>query len=369
MPAMMRFLKCAAAGMAMVFAVPGFALAADSPHFASKEGDFTIPDFHFQSGETLPELRIHYTTLGTPKRDAKGHVTNAVLIMHGTGGSGQQFFRPQFADVLFVPGGLLDPTKYFIILPDDIGHGKSSKPSDGMRAHFPHYDYHDMVTAEHALVTEGLHVDHLRVAMGTSMGCMHSFLWGEMYPGAMDGLMPLACLPVQIAGRNRMWRRMILDGIREDPAWDGGNYKTEPKMALRLAASVLRIAGSAAFEMQKNYPTQEAADKYLEGFTAQELKTLDANDLLYQVDSSRDYDPSADLAKIEAHVMWVNSADDFINPPELGIAEREVKKLKHGHYVLIPISDKTHGHGTHTWAAVWQSYLAQLLSEIAPVVK
>lgn len=363
---MMKALKCAAAGMAMAFAVPGFALAADTAHFASKEGDFTIANFHFQSGETLPELRIHYTTLGTPKRDAKGHVTNAVLIMHGTGGSGHQFFRPQFADVLFVPGGLLDPAKYFIILPDDIGHGKSAKPSDGLHARFPHYDYRDMVVAEHALVTEGLRVDRLRVAMGTSMGCMHSFLWGEMYPDAMDGLMPLACLPVQIAGRNRMWRKMILDGIREDPAWDGGNYKTEPQTALRLAASVLRIAGSAALEMQKDYPAQEAADKYFAEYMKHELETLDANDLLYQVDSSRDYDPSAGLAKIEAHVMWVNSADDFINPSELGIAEREVKKLKHGRYVLIPIGDNTHGHGTHTWAAVWQSYLAQLLNETRP---
>lgn len=201
---MMKSLASIAAGLAIAFAVSAPAKAADTPHFASKEGDFTIANFHFQSGETLPKLRIHYTTLGTPKHDAKGHVTNAILIMHGTGGSGHQFFRPQFADVLFVPGGLLDPAKYFIILPDDIGHGKSSKPSDGLRARFPHYDYHDMVVAEHTLVTEGLHVDHLRVAMGTSMGCMHSFLWGEMYPDAMGGLMPLACLPVQIAGRNRM---------------------------------------------------------------------------------------------------------------------------------------------------------------------
>lgn len=353
----------------MVCSVSGFAFAAESPHFDSEEGDFTIANFHFQSGETLPELRIHYTTLGTPRRDANGHVTNAVLIMHGTGGSGYQFFRPQFADVLFVPGGLLDLAKYFIVLPDDIGHGKSSKPSDGLRAHFPHYVYRDMVVAEHALVTEGLHVDRLRLVMGTSMGCMHSFMWGEMYPDAMDGLMPLACLPVQIAGRNRMWRKMILDGIREDPAWDGGNYKTEPQMALRLAASVLRIAGSVALEMQNTFPTQAATDKYLAEYMKHELETLDANDLLYQVDSSSDYDPSAGLAKIEAHVMWVNSADDFINPPELGIAEREVKKLKHGRYVLIPAGGKTHGHGTHTWAAVWQSYLAQLLSEIGPGAK
>ena len=358
-----------AAGVFLACAFTGAADAADAPQFASKEGDFTIPNFQFQSGETLPELRIHYTTLGTPERDSKGHVANAVLIMHGTGGDGHQFFRPQFANVLFVPGGLLDPAKYFIILPDDIGHGKSSKPSDGLHAKFPHYDYHDMVVAEHALVTEGLDVDHLRIVMGTSMGCMHSFMWGEMYPEAMDGLFPLACLPVQISGRNRLWRKMIIDGIRKDPAWQGGEYTVEPKMALRIAADVLRIVGSAPLQMQKALPTQNAADAYLDSYTKHELETLDANDLLYQVASSRDYDPSADLGKIKAHVIWVNSADDFINPPELGIAERQARQLAHGRYVLIPISDKTHGHGTHTWAAVWQSYLAELLDETRPAAR
>ena len=225
---------------------------------------------------------------------------NAVLIMHGTGGDGHQFFRPQFADVLFKPGGLLDPAKYYIILPDDIGHGKSSKPSDGMHARFPHYDYHDMVVAEHALVTKGLDVDHLRVVMGTSMGCMHSFMWGEMYPNAMDGLLPLACLPVQISGRNRLWRKMILDGIRKDPAWKGGEYTHEPVMALRIAADMLRIAGSAPLQDQKNLPTAEGGRCLSGKFTRHELDTLDANDLLYQVDSSRDYDPSAGLGKIKA---------------------------------------------------------------------
>ena len=362
----MKALARALAGVLLTCGMIGAAHAADAPKFDSKEGDFVIPDFHFQSGETLAELRIHYTTLGKPKRDAKGHVTNAVLIMHGTGGDGHQFFRPQFADVLFVPGGLLDPAKYYIILPDDIGHGRSSKPSDGMHAHFPHYDYHDMVVAEHALVTKGLHVDHLRVVMGASMGCMHSFMWGEMYPGMMYGLLPLACLPVQISGRNRLWRKMIIDGIRKDPAWQGGEYKAEPVMALRIAADLLRLVGSAPLQMQKQLPTQKAADAYLKTFTRHEFDTLDANDLLYQVASSRDYDPSADLGEIKARVIWVNSADDFINPPELGIAEREVKKIRHGRYVLIPISDKTHGHGTHTWAAVWQSYLAELLRETRP---
>jgi len=339
------------------------AQAQDAPTLATKEGDFTARNFHFRSGETLDVLRLHYTTLGAPLRDARGRVTNAVLILHGTGGDGHQFLRPQFAGQLFVPGGLLDARKYFIILPDGIGHGKSSKPSDGLHARFPHYDYDDMVAAQYALLTKGLHVNHLRLVMGTSMGCMHSFVWAETYPGFIDAAMPLACLPVEIAGRNRMWRKMTVDAIENDPAWMGGEYKSEPQAGLRTAIDLLIIAGSAPHQMQKSYPTRDAADKYLDDYTAKELATLDANDFLYQVSASRDYDPSADLDKITAPVMWVNSADDFINPPELGIAETEAAKLKRGHYVLIPQSDQTHGHGTHTWAAVWKDYLEQLLKE------
>jgi homoserine O-acetyltransferase len=346
------------AGLAAALARPAAALE-------TREGDFTLRNFHFRSGETLPQLRLHYTILGTPKKDTRGHVINAVLVLHGTGGDGHQFLRPQFADVLFKPGGLLDPAKYFIILPDGIGHGKSSKPSDGLHAHFPHYDYDDMVAAQHALLTQGLHVNHLRLVMGTSMGCMHSFVWGETYPDFADALMPLACLPVQIAGRNRMWRKMAMDAIRNDPAWAGGEYKTEPQMALRTAADLLIIAGSAPHQMQKTYPARDAADKYVEDSVTKDLKTLDANDLLYQVGASRNYDPSGALEKISARVMWVNSADDFINPPELRIADREAKRLRTGRFVLIPISDQTHGHGTHTWAAVWQQYLAELLGASA----
>lgn len=332
----------------------------------TREGDFALRNFHFRSGESLPELTLHYTTIGTPRQDARGRTANAVLILHGTGGDGHQFLRPQFAGVLFRPGGLLDPAKYFIILPDGIGHGKSSKPSDGLHARFPHYDYGDMVAAQHVLLTQGLHVNHLRLAMGTSMGCMQSFMWGETWPDFMDALMPLACLPVQIAGRNRMWRKMAMDAIRNDPAWAGGEYKTEPQMALRTAADLLILAGSAPLQMQKSYPTRDAADRYVEDTVAKDISHLDANDLLYQVAASRNYDPGGGLEKITAPVMWVNSADDFINPPELGIAEREAKRLKHGRFILIPIGNETHGHGTHTWAAVWQNYLAELLAESAP---
>ena len=328
---------------------------------ATTEGDFTVHGFKFQSGETLADLRLHYTTLGKPHRDARGRVTNAVLIMHGTGGDGHQFLRPQFADVLFAPGGLLDPAKYYIILPDGIGHGKSSKPSDGLHAHFPRYDYDDMVAAQYALVTKGLHVNHLRLVMGTSMGCMHSFVWGETYPVFMDALMPLACLPVQIAGRNRMWRKMTTDAIRNDPAWMGGEYKSPPVAGMRTASDFLILAGQAPLLTQKTYPTRDAVDAFVEETTTRNLATLDANDFLYQVDASRNYDPSPKLATIQASVMWVNSADDFINPPELGIAEREVKNIPHATFVLIPISDQTHGHGTHTWAALWKDRLETLL--------
>jgi homoserine O-acetyltransferase len=352
---MIRFLSRLAGALLLTLG----AAQAQTP--APVEGDYVVHNFKFRSGETLTDLRLHYTTLGTPHRDAHGRVTNAVIIMHGTGGDGHQFLRPQFSGVLFVPGGLLDPAKYFLILPDGIGHGKSSKPSDGLHAKFPHYDYDDMVAADYALVTKGLHVNHLRLVMGTSMGCMHSFVWGEAYPDFMDALMPLACLPVQIAGRNRMWRKMTTDAIRNDPAWLGGEYKTPPREGMRTASDFLILAGQAPLLTQKTYPTRDAVDAFVEDTTVKNLAALDANDFLYQVDSSRNYDPSGKLGTIKAPVMWVNSADDFINPPELGIAEREVRNIPHGTFVLIPISDQTHGHGTHTWAALWQDKLAVLL--------
>jgi homoserine O-acetyltransferase len=332
---------------------------------ATTEGDFVVKNFQFRSGESLPELRLHYTTLGKPARDVEGRVANAVLILHGTGGTGHQFLAPIFAGELFGPGQLLDATRYYLILPDGIGHGTSSKPSDGLHAHFPQYDYDDMVTAHHRLLTEGLGVNHLRLVMGTSMGCMHSFVWGETYPDFMDALMPLACLPVQIAGRNRVWRKMVMDAIRNDPEWKGGEYSSEPQQALRTALDLLLIAGSAPLYMQKTYSTRDAADKYLDDYFKARSAGLDANDLLYQVNASRNYDPSPQLEKIAAPMMYINSADDFINPPELGIAEREIKKAKNGRFVLLPISDETRGHGTHTRAAVWKQYLAELLEKSA----
>jgi homoserine O-acetyltransferase len=326
------------------------------------EGDFVIHDFHFDSGETLPEVRMHYTFFGRPHKDAQGRVTNAVLILHGTGGSGHSLVNDRFSGVLFQHGQLLDAGKYFIVLPDSIGHGKSSKPSDGLRVHFPQYDYQDMVAAEYALV-RGLGAEHLRLVLGTSMGCMHTFMWAEAYPDFMDALMPLACLPVQIAGRNRLWRDLLIDAIRNDPQWMNGDYSSEPAGALRTAAGLLLIAGSAPIQMQLSLPTRAAADEFVQKYMAREMDDLDANDLLYAVNASRDYDPSAGLEKIKAPLLLINSGDDFINPPELGIAEREIKRVPNGRFVLLPASDQTHGHGTHTWAAVWQKYLAQLLDQ------
>jgi homoserine O-acetyltransferase len=320
-----------------------------------------VRDFHFQSGETLPEVRLHYYTLGKPVKDANGRTTNAVLILHGTGGSGDNFFRPIFAGVLFGPGQLLDATKYFLILPDNVGHGKSSKPSDGLHARFPQYEYADMIALQHELVDKGLGVNHLRLILGTSMGCMHSWLWGEAYPEYMDALMPLACQPAQVAGRNRVWRKMVIDGIRQDPEWKNGDYTAEPRAGLQIAADFLIIAGSAPLHMQEDLPTRDAADKFLENSMKRITSSLDANDFLYAVNSSRNYDPSPKLETIRAQVMFINSADDFINPPELGVAEREIKRVKNGRFLLLPASEQTHGHGTHTWAAVWQQYLGELL--------
>ena len=358
----LRFFVCA---LVLILFRECHAAGQQAATLATTEGDFVVKNFQFRSGESLPELRLHYMTLGRPAKNAQGRVTNAVLILHGTGGTGHQFLSPIFAGELFGAGQPLDAARYYIILPDGIGHGKSSKPSDGLHAHFPQYDYDDMIAAHHRLLTDGLGVNHLRLVMGTSMGCMHSFVWGETYPDFMDALMPLACLPVQIAGRNRIWRKMTMDVIRNDPEWKGGEYSSEPQQALRTVLDLLLIAGSAPLYMQKTYPTRDAADKELEDYFQTRFAALDANDFLYQVNSSRNYDPSPQLEKITAPVMYINSADDFINPPELGIAERGIKKVKNGRFVLLPISDETRGHGTHTRAAVWKQYLQELLEKSA----
>ena len=304
------------------------AFAADYP--APREGDYTARNFEFRDGQSLPELRLHYATIGSPRRDARGQITNAVLILHGTGGTGKQFLQPQFANELFGPGQPLDATRYYIILPDNVGHGASSKPSNGLHMRFPNYDYDDMVAAQHLLLTEGLGVQHLRLIFGTSMGCMHSFVWGETFPDFMDALMPMACQTVEIAGRNRMWRKAVIDSIKLDPAWNGGEYKEEPVNGLRSATYILAIAGSAPLAWQKQYPTRDDANKFVVDTVEPRVKSLDANDMLYQFDSSRNYNPSPSLEKIRAPLMWINTTDDFINPPEMATPEREVKRIPHG---------------------------------------
>ncbi len=337
-----------------------FAWAAEYP--APVENDFTIRDFKFASGETLPELRLHYRTLGEPQKDAQSKVTNAVLITHGTTGSGAQFIRPEFAGELFGKDQPLDATKFFIVLPDGIGHGKSSKPSDGMHAKFPPYGYIDMVEAQYRLLTEGLSVDHARLVMGTSMGGMHTWLCGELHPDFMDALMPLASLPTQISGRNRAWRRMVIDAIRNDPAWEGGEYKTQPP-SLHTAAEMLWFMSSNPVLRQKDAPTLSKTDEILDKFVEQIVKTDDANDVLYALEASHDYDPGPNLEKIQAPLLAINFADDLINPPELGILEREVKRVPHGRAIVVPFSDKTRGHGSHTLAALWKDQLVDLLKE------
>jgi homoserine O-acetyltransferase len=327
---------------------------------APAEADFVIRNFRFASGATLPELRLHYRTYGTPRKDAQGIVRNAVLIMHGTGGSGAQFVGAGFAGALFQRGQLLDASHYFIVLPDDIGHGRSSKPSDGLHARFPHYRYRDMIEAEHRLLTDGLGVNHLRLVMGTSMGGMHTWLWGETYPDMMDALMPLASVPTEISGRNRFWRRTAIEAIRTDPQWKGGEYTTQPP-GLRTAAALLWLVGSNPIIRQRQAPTLAQADAVFDDYVSNYVRTGDANDTLYALESSADYDPGPGLERITAPLLAVNSADDLVNPPELGILEREIARVPHGRAVIVPLSDKTVGHGTHSVAAVWQSYLEELL--------
>jgi homoserine O-acetyltransferase len=331
----------------------------------TQDGTYSIHNFHFKDGETIPELRLHYITLGTPHRDAAGHIDNAILLLHGTGGNAHSLTAASFSDPLFGPGQPFDITKFFLILPDDIGHGESSKPSDGLRMHFPKYDYDDMVASQHAMLEDGLHIDHLRLIFGTSMGCMESFTWGEAYPQAMDGLAAFACLPVELAGRNRIWRDMAMQDIKLDPAWKHGNYKHEPLAGLRGAFGLTIIAGKGAIELQKAAPDGAQAEVFADRVISQAVTHNDANDFLYYVNASRNYNPEPKLERITAPVLWVNSADDFVNPAELGIAEKMVPRLAHGKFVLLPMSDITHGHYTFMQAAVWKRYVADFMAQTA----
>lgn len=361
---MINWLALASIGLALSIPVQARAQTQSVPtDYAAQvqQGDVILRDFTFGSGETLAELRLHYASLGTPRRDASGNVTNAVMVLHGTGGTGMQFLQPQFAQELFGPGQPLDISRYYIILPDNIGHGRSSKPSDGLKMRFPAYDYTDMVKAQRRMLTEGLKVNRLRLIMGTSMGCMHGFVWGQVDPGFVQAMMPMACLPMPIAGHNRMWRKAAVEGIKADPAWAGGDYSTPPVMGLRVAASLLQVAGFAPLYLQKAYPARDAADAYITQRIDAAIKGIDANDTIYQIQSSRSYDPSADIEKMTMPVTWINSADDFINPWDYGVAERFGERLPDGKYVLIKATDDTRGHSTHTWAKFWKDDLVALL--------
>jgi homoserine O-acetyltransferase/O-succinyltransferase len=342
-----------------------FALACAPRSGLALDRDVVLRDFRFRSGESMPELRIHVLTLGRPARDASGRITNAVMILHGTGGTGRQFMAPQFAGELFGAGQPLDTMRTYVILPDGIGHGGSNKPSDGLHMKFPSYGYADMVRAQYLLLTDHLGVRHLKLLMGTSMGGMHTWLWAETHPEFASAWMPLACLPAPIVGRNRMWRHMVVEAIRNDPDWKDGEYITPPRAGLRVFVDFLLIAGSAPLLFQKAYATRDTADAYVDRYLETRMARLDANDAIYQLEASRDYDPSTGLDRIVAPLLHINSADDFINPPELGIAEREIGRVRRGRFVLIPASEQTHGHGTHTWAALWKRELEALLKESA----
>ena len=327
----------------------------------TREGDVTLAGFKFRSGETLPRLTMHYTTLGQPHRNAAGEIDNAVMVLHGTGGSGQQFLRPQFADELYGPGQPLDISRFWIILPDNIGHGKSSKPSDGLRMSFPQYDYDDIVEAQRLMLKQ-LGVTRLRLIFGTSMGCMHAFVWGETHPDFARALMPMACEPIEIAGLNRMWRQLAINGIKSDPAWQNGTYASQPVQGLRTAQSLLFVAGGAPLNYQAQYPSRQAASAFAEERVSTAMAALDANDLIYQLESSRNYNPWPKLEAIEAPVMWINSADDFINPRNLDIPDRAIKRMPNAKFRMIPETSETRGHGSHTWARFWKQDLADLLA-------
>jgi homoserine O-acetyltransferase len=339
-----------------------FLLAMPSPAQEPKptEADWVARNFQFRSGQQLPELKLHYLTLGKPERDSAGHIRNAVLLLHATGSSCQPFLTGGFLGVLFLPGQPLDASRYYVIMPDGIGHGESSKPSDGLRARFPRYDYDDMVRAQYLLVRDGLGVDHLRLVAGMEMGGMQTWLWGERYPDFMDALMPLGSAPAPLAGRARIFRDMVVDSIRGDPGWNGGDYKSQPRGLLAAQYAIFLMTWSP-LQLQQLAPTSDIADARFQDLRKRFLRTGDANDLLYQYDASRNYDPGPGLGQIRARVLAVNAADDELNPPELAV-ERQVKPIGNARFVLIPAGPETRGAASYMRARLWRDYVPQLLA-------
>ena len=345
----MNFVRLA---LSAALALTSFAAsAADYP--APKQGDWIAKDFKFHTGQTMPELRLHYTTIGEP-------TGQPVLVLHGSGGSAASMLTPAFGGELFGAGQPLDASKYYIIIPDAIGHGKSSKPSDGMKTAFPKYDYADMVDAHYRLIKEGLGIKHLRLVIGNSMGGMHSWIWGVKYPQFMDALAPMASQPTEMASRNWMLRRMMLEPIRNDPDYNGGNYTAQPRM-MKYAINAYGIAtGGGTLAYQAVAPTAAKADKMVDDRLATPV-TADANDFIYQWEASHDYNPSAALERIEATLLAINAADDERNPPETGITDAALKRVKNGRLYLIPASTETRGHLTTGAATFYKQQLQELL--------
>lgn len=344
-------------------AAMGLSPMAQAAPAVAVQGDVELANFRFQSGQTLPVLRMHYRTLGKPHRDAGGEIDNAVLILHSSGSEGAQFLRPEFAGVLFGPGQPLDIGRYFVVMPDAIGHGGSSKPSNGLRARFPHYDYDDMVEAQRAMLDKGLGVRKLRLVMGTSLGCGNTFLWATRFPGAAKAYLPLACVPSEISGQNRVWRKAVLDAIRADPAYAGGDYTAPPPAGMRAALSLQMIAaGIGPRAMARDYPTRAAADRYYQERLARDLKNVDANDLVYQLEAGASYDPSGALGRIAAPMTWINFEDDVINLPKAKQVDDLAARIPGGRFVLVAATEETRGHGTHTWPRFWKDELVDLLA-------
>ncbi len=355
----MKFRACLAAAVLSLLSFPALAQTA-WPN--QREADFVIRDFHFADGESLPELRLHYITLGTPIRDATGAIGNGIVLLHGTSGSGQNWLLPTLGGELFGKRQPLDASRYFIIIPDSIGVGGSSKPSDGLKGKFPHYRYHDIVEAEHRLVTEGLGIRHLQLVMGSSMGGMQTWMWGEMYPDLMDGLVPIASMPIQISGRNLIGRLIRAEAIRHDPDYHDGNYDRNPTHWI-YTAPLGAMTTDNPWQIQKSAPDLKSSMALYDKLVAGAAKN-DANNTLYGTEAVLDYDPSNDLEKIRAHLMAINFADDEANPPSLHVMEPAMKRIAHGEYVLIPASEKTHGHYTHLRAAIWKSHLAEFMKQL-----
>jgi homoserine O-acetyltransferase len=348
----------------LLLLLPGFLAAtglfAQLPD--STEVDYELKNFKFVGGETMPVLKLHYTTFGKPVRNAKGQVVNAVYIMHGTTGNSHNFTNRQFAGNLFHTGQSLDASKYFIILPDGIGHGRSSKPSDGLHMKFPKYTYDDMIKADYTVLTEQMGINHLRLILGTSMGAMHCWVWAETYPDFMDACMANASEPVEIAGRNRMSRYAAIQCVESDPAWKNGEYSDPPATGLRGAYTSMMWMTSSPWQMQRRTPTREQAEKAYNFSVENFVKHQDANDLIYAFDASRFYNPEPNLEKIKCVFYAVNSADDECNPPEMNVMEPAIKKVPKGKYILLPITEKTSGHGTHSNPTIWGDYLKELLA-------